>query len=94
MITSGEPLGGVPLVAQGRRKRQPSENDIIFSTCDVIPREEVSESPLPLKDVRVRVLPPYGVAHDGLTFPAILRWCLRRLQIIGSAIGGLSPTSE
>jgi hypothetical protein len=57
------------LVAQGRRKRQPSENDIIFSTCDVIPREEVSESPLPLKDVRVRVLPPYGVAHDGSYFP-------------------------
>jgi hypothetical protein len=47
---SGESLGSRPLAAtQGRRgkpPRQPSENDLIFSTCAVTPREETLTVPL------------------------------------------------
>lgn len=65
-------LGGVARVcgckmpSAGRPPRQPSEDDLIFSTCAITPRQE--ETPeVPVKDVpkRVRVVPPFLVAHDG-----------------------------
>jgi hypothetical protein len=60
------------MAGQGRRgypTRQPSNIDLIFEQCAILPRVAEEEIPLAPEGVkRVRMVSPYHVAHAGTAY--------------------------